>query len=75
MYGNESRHPGRPHVKVHLKDDAISVSLDDPPQILTPTGGMRGERSAIKTVKKYRQDFYNYSTRRAPTPKSSNPRD
>ena len=57
MYGNESKHAGRPHVKVHLQDGAISVSLDDPPENLTPRGGMRGERSALKVIAKHRDEL------------------
>lgn len=55
MFGNEGQHAGRPHVKVHLQDGPISVSLDDPPINLTPRGGMRGESSAIKVIAKYRE--------------------
>ena len=54
MWSNESQHAGRPHVKVHLKDCAISVSLDPEPVNLTPRGGLVGEASALKVVKKYR---------------------
>jgi len=55
MFSNESKHAGRPHVKVHLKGGAVSISLDDPPESLTPTGGIVGEASAIKVVAKNRK--------------------
>lgn len=54
IYLNESQHRGRPHVVVTLQDGKISVSLDDPPEVLTPHG-YRGERSAQKVVKKHRK--------------------
>ena len=54
MWSNESQHAGRPHVKVHLKDCAISVSLDPEPVNLTPRGGLVGEASALKVIKKNR---------------------
>jgi len=52
IYLNESQHRGRPHVVVTLQDGQISVSLEDPPKVLTPHG-YRGERSAQKVVKKH----------------------
>jgi hypothetical protein len=55
MWSNESQHAGRPHVKVHLKNGAISVSLDHEPQNLTPRGGLIGEASALKVIKKHRR--------------------
>ena len=55
MCSNESQHAGRPHVRVHLKNGAISVSLDPEPQNLTPRGGLIGETSALKVIKKHRQ--------------------
>ena len=53
MYMNESQHRGRPHVAVSLPDGKISVSLDDPPQVLTPHR-LRGEASALQVIAKYR---------------------
>jgi len=53
IYSNESQHRGRPHVVVVLPGGKISVSLDDPPTILTPHG-YRGEASALKVVTKHR---------------------
>jgi hypothetical protein len=53
MCSNESQHAGRPHVRVHLKNSAISVSLDPEPQNLTPRGGLIGEASALKVIKKH----------------------
>jgi hypothetical protein len=55
MWSDESQHAGRPHVKVHLKNGAISVSLDLKPQNLTPRGGLIGEASALKVIKKHRK--------------------
>ena len=55
MFSNESKHAGRPHVKVHLKGGAVSISLENPPVNLTPTGGIVGEALAIKVVAKYRK--------------------
>lgn len=52
MYHNEGQHRGRPHVAVVLPDGKISVSLENPPIILTPNG-YRGEASALKVVKKH----------------------
>lgn len=52
IYLNESQHRGRPHVAVVLQDGKVSVSLDDPPVLLTPHG-YRGEASALKVVKKH----------------------
>ena len=54
MWSNESRHAGRPHVRVHLKSAPISVSLDDPPVNLTPNGRLIGEAAALKVIKKHR---------------------
>lgn len=54
IYSNESQHRGRPHVAVVLPDGKVSVSLDDPPAILTPHG-YRGEASALKVVTKHRE--------------------
>lgn len=54
IYFNEGQHRGRPHVAVVLPDGKISVSLDDPPVLLTPHG-YRGEASALKVVKKHLQ--------------------
>ena len=48
MFSNESQHAGRPHVRVHLKNGVISISLDPEPQNLTPRGGLVGESSALK---------------------------
>lgn len=56
IYSNEGQHRGRPHVAVVLPDGKISVSLDDPPMILTPHG-YRGEASARKVVTKYRDQL------------------
>lgn len=53
MYSDEGQHRGRPHVAVHLKDTKISISLDDPPEILTPKKA-RGEAAALKVIKFYR---------------------
>jgi hypothetical protein len=53
MWSNESQHAGRPHVRVHLKNGIISVSLDPEPVNLTPRGGLIGEASALKVIKKY----------------------
>lgn len=52
MWSNESQHAGRPHVKVHLKGGAISVSLDKEPENLTPRGGLIGEASALRVIKR-----------------------
>lgn len=38
IYYNEGQHRGRPHVAVILKDGKVSVSLDDPPVLLTKNG-------------------------------------
>jgi len=54
MCSNEGPHAGRPHVRVHLKDRAVTISLDDPPQTLTKSGGLVGEQTALKVVAKYR---------------------
>jgi len=51
MFSNEGKHPGKPHVRVRLKDGYISVSLDDTPVVLTPNKGLRGEAAALKVVK------------------------
>jgi hypothetical protein len=53
IYSNEGQHRGRPHVSVFLPGGRVSVSLDDPPILLTPNG-YRGEASAVKVVQKYR---------------------
>lgn len=53
IYSNEGQHRGRPHVSVILPSGSISVSLDDPPILLTPHG-YRGEISAVKVVRKHR---------------------
>ncbi len=53
IYSNEGQHRGRPHVAVVLQDGKVSVSLDDPPVVLTPHG-YRGEASAVKVVTKHR---------------------
>lgn len=50
IYFNEGQHRGRPHVAVVLPDGKVSVSLEDPPVLLTPHG-YRGEASALKVVK------------------------
>jgi hypothetical protein len=55
MWSNESQHAGRPHVKVHLKEGAISISLDPQPKNLTPRGGLIGEATALKVIKKHRK--------------------
>jgi hypothetical protein len=55
MWSNESQHAGRPHVKVHLKNGAISISLDPEPENLTPRGGLTGEATALKVIKKHRK--------------------
>ncbi|WP_105434802.1 hypothetical protein [Neorhizobium tomejilense] len=52
IYLNESQHRGRPHVAVFLPDGKISVSLQDPPVVLTPKQ-LRGEASARKVVEKH----------------------
>lgn len=57
MFTDEGPHPGRPHVKVHLKSGAISISLDDPPVNLTPRGGLVGEASALKTIAQFRESL------------------
>ena len=54
MYTDESKHRGRPHVAVYLKNGKISISLDDPPENLTPSGGLVGEASALKVIEKNR---------------------
>ena len=54
MYFDEPKHRGRPHVAVVLSDGKISVSLEDPPKILTPHG-YRGEASAKKMIEKTRE--------------------
>lgn len=59
MWSNESQHAGRPHVRVHLKGGAISVSLDAEPENLTPRGGLIGEASALKAIKKHRTTLLN----------------
>lgn len=56
IYLNESQHRGRPHVAVVLPDGKISVSLDDPPVVLTPNG-LRGEAAALKVVEKHREQL------------------
>lgn len=53
IYSNEGQHRGRPHVAVTLQDDKISISLDDPPVVLTP-GRYRGQAGAVKVVTKHR---------------------
>jgi hypothetical protein len=52
IYFNEGQHRGRPHVAVVLPDGKVSVSLEDPPTLLTPHG-YRGEASALKVIKKH----------------------
>lgn len=54
IYHNEGQHRGRPHVVVKLQDGKVSVSLDDPPELLTPHG-YRGEAGAVKIVGKHRK--------------------
>jgi hypothetical protein len=51
MWSNEGKHAGRPHVRVHL-NYVISVSLDNEPENLTPSGGLVGEASALKIIKR-----------------------
>lgn len=53
IYFNEGQHRGRPHVAIFLQDGKVSVSLEDPPVLLTPNG-YRGESSALKVVAKHR---------------------
>lgn len=55
IYTDESKHRGRPHVAVYLKNGKISVSLEDPPINLTPSGGLVGEAKALKVIKKNRK--------------------
>jgi hypothetical protein len=52
IYFNEGQHRGRPHVAVVLPDGKVSVSLENPPVLLTPHG-YRGEASALKVVNKH----------------------
>lgn len=54
MFTDEGKHAGRPHVRVYLRTGHISISLDDPPCILTKSGGHVGEASALKTIAKHR---------------------
>lgn len=57
MFSNESQHAGRPHVRVHLKNAFISVNLGTEPQNLTPKGPLVREASALKVIKKYREQL------------------
>lgn len=57
MYTDESKHRGRPHVAVYLKNGKVSISLDNPPKILTPSGGLVGEASALKAIGKHREEL------------------
>ena len=52
IYPNEGQHRGRPHAAVFLPDGKISVSLEDPPEVLTPQK-LRGEAAALRVVKKH----------------------
>jgi len=56
MFSNESQHAGRPHVKVYVGGNAISVSLnDDPPEIIaSPNGKLQGQDAAVHAVAKHR---------------------
>jgi hypothetical protein len=54
IYFNEGQHRGRPHVAIVLPDGKVSVSLENPPVLLTPHG-YRGEASALRVVNKYRE--------------------
>ena len=55
MFSNESQHAGRPHVKVHLADGAISISIDDPPTIIAgPRGKLRRQSEALKAIGEHR---------------------
>ena len=57
MFTDEGLHRGRPHVKVHLKGGAVSISLDDPPVNLTQRGGLVGESTALKTIATHRKQL------------------
>lgn len=54
IYTNEGQHRGRPHVAVSLPGGKVSISLDDPPNLLTPHG-LRFENEALKVVEKHRE--------------------
>lgn len=51
---NESQHRGRPHVVAVLHGLEVSISLDDPPQVLAPKGEIRGVAAALKVVQENR---------------------
>ena len=53
IYFNEGQPRGREHVAVVLQDGKVSVSLEDPPVLLTKNG-YRGEASALKVVARHR---------------------
>lgn len=73
MYTDESKHRGRPHVAVYLKNGKISISLEDPPVNLTPSGGLVGEASALKVIEKNRDKLLKiWNETRADTQKLDN---
>ncbi len=66
MFHNESKHPGRPHVKVTIKGVAVNISLDDEPLPLTPVRNVRGLVGALKVIKKHRQQLLDLWDRTRP---------
>lgn len=76
IWPNEGKHRGRPHVAVTLPRGQISISLDDPPEILTPKR-LPHEREALAIITQYRErliDFWDESrpdTQRLQRPRSA----
>lgn len=51
---NESQHRGRPHVVAVLRGLEVSISLDDPPEVLAPKGKIRGVAAALRVIQENR---------------------
>lgn len=60
IFHDESKHRGRPHVRVTLPDGHINISLEDPPEVLAGKRGLRGEAAAIKAVKEHRKSLLKF---------------
>lgn len=60
IFHDESKHRGRPHVRVTLQDGHINISIEDSPEVLAGKPGLRGETAAIKAVKKHRESLLKF---------------
>lgn len=51
IFHDESKHRGRPHVRVVLQDGTINISIEPEPKVLAGIRDLRGEAAAIKSVR------------------------